>query len=69
MGYRHCQVLLEYAGRLLKRGKLLAPLGMLIAAHALNFGVTLVTNNWAFRNVPNLRVDDWMIDTHVQPAG
>jgi tRNA(fMet)-specific endonuclease VapC len=40
-------------------GKALAPLDMLIAAHALEAGVTLVSNDRAFRHVPGLTVEDW----------
>jgi tRNA(fMet)-specific endonuclease VapC len=40
-------------------GKSLPPLDMLIAAHALEAGVTLVTNDRAFLYVPDLTVEDW----------
>jgi len=40
-------------------GKPLAPLDLLIAAHALNVGAVLVTNDGAFRQVTNLTVEDW----------
>ncbi len=40
-------------------GKSLAPLDMLIAAHALGVGAVLVTNDHAFRHVPGLRIEDW----------
>ena len=40
-------------------GKSLAPLDMLIAAHALEAGATLVSNDRAFRHVPGLTVEDW----------
>ncbi len=40
-------------------GKSLGPLDMLIAAHALSIGATLVSADRAFRFVPNLRVEDW----------
>jgi len=41
------------------QGKPLAPLDLLIAAHALNAGTVLVTNDGAFRQVTNLTVEDW----------
>ena len=41
------------------QGKPLAPLDLLIAAHALNAGAVLVTNDGAFRQVTNLTVEDW----------
>ncbi len=41
------------------RGTPLSPLDMLIAAHALSIGATLVSADRAFRFVPNLRVEDW----------
>lgn len=42
-----------------RAGKSLQPLDMLIAAHALEAGATLVTNDHAFRFVPGLAVEDW----------
>jgi tRNA(fMet)-specific endonuclease VapC len=41
------------------RGTPLSPLDMLIAAHALAAGVTLVSNDKAFRLVSNLSLEDW----------
>jgi tRNA(fMet)-specific endonuclease VapC len=41
------------------RGSTLAPLDLLIAAHALNAGTVLVTNDQAFGQVTNLDVQDW----------
>lgn len=41
-------------------GKALQPLDMLIAAHALEAGATLVSSDRAFRQVPGLAVEDWM---------
>jgi tRNA(fMet)-specific endonuclease VapC len=39
----------------------IGPMDMLIAAHALSLGVTLVTNNTKeFARVPNLCVEDWL---------
>lgn len=43
-------------------GKSLRPLDMLIAAHALEAGATLVSNDSAFRHVPGLKVEDWTAD-------
>ena len=42
-------------------GKVLAPLDLLIATHALNVGVVLVTNDKAFGRVPGLQVKDWTV--------
>lgn len=42
--------------------KSLGPLDMLIAAHALSAGATLVTSDRAFRFVPDLRTEDWLED-------
>ena len=45
-----------------RRGEMIGPLDMLIAAHALALGATLVTNNETeFRRVPGLRVENWVI--------
>lgn len=41
------------------KGKPLGPLDMLIAAHALAAGATLVSADRAFRFVPGLVVEDW----------
>ena len=40
-------------------GKALESLDMLIAAHALSLGATLVTSDQAFRHVPDLTIEDW----------
>jgi tRNA(fMet)-specific endonuclease VapC len=42
-----------------RMGKSLSALDMLIAAHALEVGATLVSADRAFRFVPGLRVEDW----------
>jgi tRNA(fMet)-specific endonuclease VapC len=45
--------------RMQRIGKSLTTLDMLIAAHALSIGATLVTSDAAFRHVPGLAVEDW----------
>lgn len=45
------------------QGQPMGALDMLIAAHALEAGVVLVTNDQAFRRVPGLVVEDWSIPT------
>lgn len=43
-----------------KRGSLIGAYDLLIAAHALALGLTLVTNNVReFRRVPGLRLENW----------
>ena len=42
-----------------RKGKVLAPLDMLIAAHALSLDAVLVTNDRAFGQVAGLQVKDW----------
>jgi tRNA(fMet)-specific endonuclease VapC len=45
-----------------KRGKPVGSMDMLIGAHALSLGVTLVTNNTReFRQMPHLKVVDWTV--------
>ena len=45
--------------RVLKTGKILAPLDLLIATHALSVDAVLVTNDQSFRLVDDLKVEDW----------
>ena len=53
----------EHYGRvraeLERQGKMLAPLDLLIATHALSVGAVLVTNDRAFGQVAELHVEDW----------
>jgi tRNA(fMet)-specific endonuclease VapC len=42
-----------------RRGKPLAPLDLMIAAHALSAAAVLVASVGAFRQVANLAVEDW----------
>lgn len=42
-----------------RRGKILAPLDLLIATHALSLGAVLVTNDRAFGQVADLHVENW----------
>jgi tRNA(fMet)-specific endonuclease VapC len=42
-----------------RQGKILAPLDMLIAAHAQGIGAVLVTNDRVFGQVADLQVEDW----------
>jgi tRNA(fMet)-specific endonuclease VapC len=43
-----------------KQGKRLAAMDILVAAHALSSGLTLVTSDQSFRNLgPRLRLADW----------
>lgn len=47
--------------RMAAAGKVLAPLDMLIAAHALSESTVLVTNDQAFRLVNRLKIEDWTV--------
>ena len=42
-----------------RHGMILAPLDLLIAAHALSIGAVLVTNDRAFSQVTDLHVENW----------
>ena len=43
-------------------GRTIGALDMLIAAHALSMGITLATSDRAFRYVPGLKVENWLVD-------
>jgi tRNA(fMet)-specific endonuclease VapC len=44
------------------QGKPLAPLDMLIGAHAASVGAVLVTNDRAFQSIGDLKVEDWTVN-------
>ena len=44
-----------------KVGKTLSPLDLMIAAHALGAGAVLVTGDRAFKQVPKLKIANWMV--------
>ena len=50
----------ELRADLERRGLPIGPLDMLIAAHAISLGLTLVTNSLReFRKIPRLKTDNW----------
>lgn len=54
------QAYADLAAAFWKQGKRLAAMDMLVAAHALSSGLTLVTSDRSFRNPgPRLRLADW----------
>lgn len=42
-----------------REGRSLGPLDLMIAAHAMSVGAILVTNDHAFTQVSNLKIEDW----------
>lgn len=46
---------------LVAQGKVIAPLDLLIAAHALASGAVLVSNDQAFRQIDGLVLEDWTV--------
>ncbi len=46
---------------LVAQGKVIAPLDLLIAAHALANGAVLVSNDQAFRQIAGLALEDWTV--------
>lgn len=45
-----------------RQGKVLAPLDLLIAAHALSVDAVMVTNDQAISQMVNLHIEDWTDD-------
>ena len=45
-----------------RTGRSLGSLDLLIAAHALDVGAVLVTNDRAFSQVAHLQIEDWTVD-------
>jgi tRNA(fMet)-specific endonuclease VapC len=58
--YGHLRADLERSGRVL------APLDLLIAAHALSLGAVLVTNDQAMLQLPGVEKEDWTRDVRDQ---
>lgn len=46
---------------LVAQGKVIAPLDLLIATHALGSGAVLVSNDQAFRQIDGLALEDWTV--------
>lgn len=46
---------------LVRRGKTIAPLDLLIAAHAISIGAVLVTNDKSFGQLKGLEIEDWTV--------
>jgi tRNA(fMet)-specific endonuclease VapC len=44
-----------------RQGKILAPLDLLIATHALSLNAVMVTNEQAFCQVADLSIEDWTV--------
>ncbi len=50
-------------GTLKRQGRIIGPNDLLIAAHAMHLGLTLVTNNLReFSRVPGLKIENWAED-------
>lgn len=49
----------QFKANVEKQGKSLAPLDMLIAAHANAIGAVLVSNDQAFQQIKDFQVQDW----------
>lgn len=49
----------ETRASLAAQGKIISPLDLLIAAHALSFDAVLVSNDQAFRQIDCLKLEDW----------
>jgi tRNA(fMet)-specific endonuclease VapC len=60
----------ELRDHLTRQGSLIGPNDLLIAAHALAVGLTLVTDNVReFARVPSLPVENWLTSADHPPAG
>jgi len=45
-------------------GKLLSPLDMLIAAHAISVDAVLLTSDSAFNNIAELKIENWLLTAY-----
>jgi tRNA(fMet)-specific endonuclease VapC len=47
------------------QGLMLTPLDMMIAAHAHALGTVLISHDGAFKKIPHLQVEDWLLNDRV----
>ena len=51
----------QFKANLIRSGKNLTPLDLLIASHADGLGMTLISNDQAFFQLENFSVEDWTV--------
>lgn len=65
---RAAQSFADSRDALKRKGQVLSTAGLMIAAHALSLGLTLVTHDQVFAYIDGLKIEDWTIEAYLHSS-